>query len=158
SVTLAMRDIDRDFTTKVLVRRDADIRALTDLHDRTVAVGSRDSTTSRILPTFFLRRAGVAIDRLKLLAFESDPGKHGDPPRSELDVLAALHDGRAQAGVVGCTVWQNEQAAGHVDPHRVEILWTTPAYDHHALDALPSIPEEKAKNLTRVLLDMRWSN
>src|SRR5262249_52152824 len=29
SVTLAMRDIDRDFTTKILVRRDAGIRSLT---------------------------------------------------------------------------------------------------------------------------------
>src|SRR4051812_31158050 len=33
-ITLGMRDIDRDFQTKVLVRRDAGIRALTDLQDR----------------------------------------------------------------------------------------------------------------------------
>src|SRR5262249_53946389 len=49
SLTLGMRDIDRDFTTKILVRRDAGIGALTDLHDRTVAVGSRDSAKARIL-------------------------------------------------------------------------------------------------------------
>jgi ABC-type phosphate/phosphonate transport system substrate-binding protein len=158
SITLGMRDIDRDFTTKILVRRDAGIRALTDLHDRAVAVGSKDSVKARILPLFFLKRAGVQIDRLKLLPFEADPGKHGDPPRSELDVLAALHDGRAQAGAIGSLVWQAEQAAGRVDPHRVEMLWTTPAYDHHALDALPSIPEEKAKSLQRVLFEMRWNN
>ncbi|MFT3769356.1 MAG: PhnD/SsuA/transferrin family substrate-binding protein [Minicystis sp.] len=158
SVTLGMRDIDRDFTTKILVRRDAGIRALTDLHERNVAVGSKDSVKARILPLFFLKRAGVQIDKLKLLPFEIDPGKHGDTPRSELEVLAALHDGRAQAGAVGSIVWQQEQAAGRVDPHRVETLWTTPAYDHHALDALPTIPEEKAKALTRVLFDMRWNN
>lgn len=158
SVTLAMRDIDRDFTTKILVRRDAGIRSLTDLHDRVVAVGSKDAVKSRILPLFFLRRAGVELDRLKLLPFEIDPGKHGDTPKSEIEVLAALHDGRAQAGAVGSLVWQAEQAAGRVDPHKLETLWTTPAYDHHALDALPSIPEEKAKSLTRVLFEMRWNN
>jgi ABC-type phosphate/phosphonate transport system substrate-binding protein len=158
SVTLAMRDIDRDFTTKVLVRRDAGIRALTDLHDRTLAVGSRDSVKSRILPLFFLKRGGVQIDKLKLVPFEADVGKHGDTPKSEMDVLAAIHDGRAQAGLVGCLVWQAEQAAGRVDPHRVETLWTTPAYDHHALDALPTIAEDKAKALTRVLFEMRWNN
>src|SRR5271170_383788 len=63
SVTLAMRDIDRDFTTKILVRRDAGIGSLTDLHDRIVAVGSRDSVQARILPLFFLKRAAVEIDR-----------------------------------------------------------------------------------------------
>lgn len=158
SVTLGMRDIDRDFTTKILVRRDAGIRALTDLHDRTVAVGSRDAVKSRILPLFFLKRAGVAIDKMTLLPFESDLGKHGDTLRSELDALAALHDGRAQAAAVGCLVWQAELAAGRIDPHKVETLWTTPAYDHHALDAMGSIPEEKAKGLTRVLFEMRWNN
>jgi phosphonate transport system substrate-binding protein len=158
SVTLAMRDIDRDFTTKILVRRDAGIGALTDLHDKTVAAGSRDSAHARILPLFFLRRAAVEVDRLKLLPFEHDLGKHGDTPRSEIEVLAALHDGRAQAGMVGSVVWQQEQAAGRVDPHRVETLWTTPAYDHHVLDALPSLPEQKAKDLTRVLFEMRWNN
>jgi phosphonate transport system substrate-binding protein len=158
SVTLAMRDIDRDFTTKILVRRDAGIGALTDLHDKTLAVGSRDSATARILPLFFLRRAGVTVDRLKLLPFEHDLGKHGDTPRSEIEVLAALHDGRAQAGLVGSVVWQAEQAAGRVDPHRLETLWTTPAYDHHAIDALPGLPEQKAKDLTRVLFEMRWNN
>jgi phosphonate transport system substrate-binding protein len=158
SITLGMRDIDRDFQTKILVRRDAGIGALTDLQDKTVAVGSKDSVKARILPLFFLRRAGVELDRLKLLAFESDPGKHGDTPRSEMEVLAALHDGRAQAGAVGNTVWQAEQAAGRVDPHKVEMLWTTPAYDHNALDALPTLPEERAKSLTRVLFEMRWNN
>ncbi|APR87217.1 hypothetical protein A7982_12566 [Minicystis rosea] len=158
SVSLAMRDIDRDFTTKILVRRDAGIRALTDLHDRAVGVGSKDAVKSRILPLFFLKRAGVQIDRLKLNPFETDPGKHGDTPRSELEVLAALHDGRVQAGAIGSIVWQQELAAGRVDPHRVETLWTTPAYDHHVLDALPTISEEKAKGLTRVLFDMRWNN
>ncbi len=158
SVTLGMRDIDREMCTKILVRRDAGIGALTDLHGHTLAIGSRDSAKARILPLFFLKRAGVEIDKLKLVPFEHDPGKHGDTPRSEIEVLAALHDGRAQAGVVGSLVWQAEQAAGRVDPHRVEILWTTPAYDHHALDALPGLPEQKAKDLTRVLFEMRWNN
>jgi phosphonate transport system substrate-binding protein len=158
SVTLGMRDIDRDFSTKILVRRDAGIGALTDLHGHTMAIGSRDSAKARILPLFFLKRAGVEVDKIKLLPIEHDPGKHGDTARSEIEVLAALHDGRAQAGVVGSIVWQAEQAAGHVDPHRVETLWTTPAYDHHALDALPGLPEQKAKDLTRVLFEMRWNN
>jgi ABC-type phosphate/phosphonate transport system substrate-binding protein len=158
SVTLGMRDIDRDFATKILVRRDAGIRALTDLHDRPVAVGTRDSVKAKILPLFFLKRGGVQIDKLMQIPFESDLGKHGDTQKAEIDVLAAIHDGRAQAGFVGSIVWQQELSAGRIDPHRVETLWTTPAYDHHALDVLPTLSEEKAKNLTRVLFEMRWNN
>jgi ABC-type phosphate/phosphonate transport system substrate-binding protein len=158
SLTLAMRDIDRDFQSKILVRRDAGIRSLTDLCDRTLAVGARDSVQARILPLHFLKRAGVEVPKIKLLPFESDLGKHGDPPRSEAEVIAAVHDGRAHAAAVGNAVWQAEQAAGRVDPHRVETLWTTPAYDHHAIDALPSLPEQRAKDLGRVLFEMRWNN
>src|SRR4029079_8774929 len=50
SVGLAMRDIDRDFQTKVLVRRDAGIRSLADLQGKVMAVGSRDCVQARILP------------------------------------------------------------------------------------------------------------
>jgi phosphonate transport system substrate-binding protein len=158
SVAVAMRDIDRDFSTKILVRRDAGIGALTDLCGRVMAVGSRDSAHARILPLHFLKRAGVAIDKISLLPFEADLGKHGDTLRAEIDVLAALQDGRAQAGAIGAHVWQTEQAAGRVDPHKVEILWTTPAYDHHVLDALPALPEAKVQAFGRVLFDMRWNN
>ena len=80
-----MRDIDRDFTTKVLVRRDAGVRALSDLCDRVVAVGAKDSARARILPLFFLRRAGVELDRLQLLGFDHDLGKHGDTLRDEME-------------------------------------------------------------------------
>lgn len=157
-LTLGTRDIDRDFTTKILVRRDAGIRALADLHDKLFAVGSRDSVQAKILPLHFLKRGGVDITRLKLLPFESDLGKHGDTLQSELDVLAAVHDGRAQACAVGSVVWQAQQSAGHVDPHKVETLWTTPAYSHHALDALSTLPEQKAQAFQRVLFDLRWNN
>lgn len=157
-VLIAMRDTDRDFQTKILVRRDAGIGALSELHDKTLAVGSKDSAQARILPLFFLKRAGVDLSKVTLLPFEGDAGKHGDPPQSELEVLAAVQDGRAHAGVVGSLVFQTELAAGRVDPHRVETLWTTPAYDHHVLEARSSFPEARALALQRVLLDLRWNN
>lgn len=155
---LGMRDIDRDFQTKILVRRDAGIRSLTDLHDKSLAVGSRDSVQARILPLYFLKRGGVDLTRLKLVPFESDLGKHGETQQSELDVLAAVHDGRAQACAVGSLVWQAQQSAGNIDLHKVETLWTTPPYDHHALDALPTLAEQRAQAFQRVLFDLRWNN
>src|SRR5690348_11505266 len=139
SRALGMRDSDRDFHAKVVVRKDAGIRSLADLAGKTLAVGSHDSTQARILPLHFLREAGAPLERCKVLAFDTDLGKHGDTGTSELDVLAALRDGRAQAGAVGDLVWVNEQSAGRVDPSKIEVLWTTPPFDHCMFDALPTL-------------------
>jgi ABC-type phosphate/phosphonate transport system substrate-binding protein len=158
SLSLGMRDSDRDFTAKVLVRRDAGIRSLAELRGKTLAVGSRDSTQARILPLYFLKEAGVDPASLKVLAFDTDLGKHGDTGTSELDVLTALHDGRAQAGTVGDLVWVNEQAAGRVDASKVEVLWTTPPFDHCMFDALPTLSPSKAEAFRRALFAMRWDD
>jgi ABC-type phosphate/phosphonate transport system substrate-binding protein len=156
SRSLGMRDTDRDFRAKVVVRKDAGIGAIADLAGKTLAVGSRDSTQARILPLHFLGAGGVDLGAVRLLPFDTDLGKHGDTGTSELDVLRALHDGRAQAGTLGDLVWVTEQAAGRVDPSLVEVLWTTPPFDHCMFDALPSIAEEKAEAFRRTLFAMRW--
>src|SRR6185295_8961490 len=66
SVSLGMRDSDRDFRAKIVVRRAAGIKSIQDLAGRTLAVGSRDSTQARILPLQFLRKAGIDLGKLKL--------------------------------------------------------------------------------------------
>src|SRR2546421_2985550 len=47
SLSLGMRDSDRDFRARLIVRRDAGIATLADLAGKRVAVGSRDSTQAR---------------------------------------------------------------------------------------------------------------
>jgi len=156
SLSLGMRDSDRNFKSKVLVRRDAGIRRLSDLAGRTLAVGSRDSTQARILPLHFLKEAGVDPGHVKLLPFDTDLGKHGDTGTSELDVLAAVHDGRAQAGAVGDLVWVQEQAAGRVNASKVDVLWTTPPFDHCMFDALSTLDPARAPDFQDALFAMSW--
>jgi ABC-type phosphate/phosphonate transport system substrate-binding protein len=158
SRSLGMRDSDRDFRSKVVVRKDAGIRSLEDLPGKTLAVGSRDSTQARILPLHFLKAMGVDFGRVKVLPFDTDLGKHGDTGTSELDVLKALREGRAHAGTVGDLVWVTEQAAGRVDPGAVDVLWTTPAFDHCMFDALPTMPDDRAAAFRRALDAMSWED
>jgi ABC-type phosphate/phosphonate transport system substrate-binding protein len=158
SISLGMRDSDRDFHAKVIVRRDAGITALKDLEGKILAVGSSDSTQARILPLYFLGQEGVDLSRLKILRFDTDLGKHGDTGTSELDVLRALHEGHADAGTIGDLIWVNEQAAGHVDSGRVEVLWTTPGFDHCMFDGHPLVSPEKIEAFKRALFAMRWDN
>jgi ABC-type phosphate/phosphonate transport system substrate-binding protein len=158
SLSLGMRDSDRDFHAKVVVRRDSGIKSLNDLAGKTLAVGSADSTQARILPLYFIAKEGVDVSQITLLPFDTDLGKHGDTGSSEIDVLKALHDGRADAGTVGDLIWVNEQAAGHVDASRVEVLWTTPGFDHCMFDAHPSLAPEKVESFKRALFAMKWEN
>jgi ABC-type phosphate/phosphonate transport system substrate-binding protein len=158
SLSLGMRDSDRDFHSKIIVRRDAGIKALGDLHGKTLAVGSRDSTQARILPLHFLAREGLDLSKINLLRFDTDVGKHGDTGTSEIDVLRALHEGRAQAGAVGDLIWVTEQSAGRIDASLVEALWTTPPFDHCMFDALPSLAVEKAERFKKALFAMNWNN
>ena len=156
SLSLGMRDSDRDFRAKIVVRKDAGLKSPKDLAGKTLAVGSRDSTQARILPLHFLREEGVDLARVKLLAFDTDLGKHGDTGTSELDVLAALKDGRAQAGTVGDLIWTLEQAAGHVDASTLTVLWTTPGFDHCMFDALPTLSTQKIESFKKALFAMSW--
>lgn len=156
SLSLGMRDSDRDFQAKIIVRKDAGIRTLADLAGKTLAVGSRDSTQARILPLHFLKKQGVDLGKVKLLPFDTDLGKHGDTGTSEIDVLLALHEGRAQAGTVGDLIWLAEQAAGRVDPAKIEVLWTTPGFDHCMFDALPTLAKSKIEPFQRALFAMNW--
>ncbi|MBL8721248.1 MAG: PhnD/SsuA/transferrin family substrate-binding protein [Myxococcales bacterium] len=158
SLSLGMRDSDRDFRSKVVVRKDAGIRSVKDLLGKTLAVGSRDSTQARILPLHFLATEGVDLAAVKLLPFDTDLGKHGDTGTSEIDVLAALRDGRAQAGTVGDLIWVLEQAAGRIDPSQLEVLWTSPGFDHCMFDALPSLAAQKSEAFTRALFAMSWDD
>ena len=158
SLSLGMRDTDCGFQSKIVVRKDAGIRDLRGLEGMTLAVGSRDSTQARILPLYYLEKEGVNLARTRLLRFDTDLGKHGDTGTSELDVLAALHDGRAQAGAVGDLIWVTEQSAGRVDSNKLEVLWTTPGFNHCMFDALPTLPREKAEAFQQALFAMRWDN
>ena len=156
SLSLGMRDSDRDFRAKLVARKDSGVRGPKDLAGKTLAVGSRDSTQARILPMYFLGKEGVDFGKCKLLPFDTDLGKHGDTGTSELDVLTALREGRAQAGTVGDLIWAMEQAAGRIDPSQIEAVWSTPPFDHCMFDALPSLPRESADAFWRALEAMKW--
>jgi len=158
SLSLGMRDSDRDFHAKVIVRRDRGVKSLKDLEGKTLAVGSADSTQARILPLYFLAKEGVDLNRVNILPFDTDLGKHGDTGTSEIDVLKALHEGRADAGTLGDLIWVNEQAAGHIDSNKVEVLWTTPGFDHCMFDALSALAPAKVESFKRALFAMKWDN
>src|SRR6185436_8056851 len=51
-----------------------------------------------------------------------------------------------------------EQAAGRVDTTKLEVLWTTPGFDHCMFDVLPGFPEAMREAFTKRLLAMSWDD
>jgi phosphonate transport system substrate-binding protein len=156
---LAMRDADAAYTTVLAARADRPIRSPADLRGMRVALGSADSVQAAILPLHYLRRAGLDPDRdCALVRFDLDVGKHGDTGTSELEVLRALREGEADAGLLGGPSWDAQVAKGGVDPARVRAVWTSPGYCHCNFTALAEFPEELGRRWVESLLAMRYED
>ncbi|MGH2707094.1 MAG: phosphate/phosphite/phosphonate ABC transporter substrate-binding protein [Actinomycetota bacterium] len=156
---LAMRDADREFTTRVVARVDRGIAGLEDLRGKRLAIGSADSAQAAILPLYYLRQAGLDPESdLSLLRFDLDVGKHGDTGRSELEVLRALHEDRADAGALGDPTWIRELEHGHVNSALLRSVWSSPPYYHCNFTALPGFDPERARRFTDALLRMDYND
>lgn len=159
AVALAMRDTDQGFTSKLIARADSGVKGPADLRRKRVGVGSRDSAQAAILPLEHVRRAGLEAGRdYEALRFDIDVGKHGDTGTSELEVVKAIAERRADAGFVGDATWANLIAQGQVDRNAMLAVWTSPPFDHCNFTALPTLDPGKRKSFVEGLLAMRYDD
>ncbi len=156
---LAMRDTDLGWTTVVIAPTGGAVASLADLKNRTLALGSRDSGHAAILPVHFLRQHGLDEGRdYQSLRFNTDVGKHGDTGTSEIDVLRAVFDGRADAGAVGSPFWSNVQAQQIVPAGAVTAVWTSPPYSHCMFTARVNLDTDLQQRFVRALMAMSFDN
>jgi phosphate/phosphite/phosphonate ABC transporter binding protein len=156
---LAMRDVDARFTSVFVARADSGIRSLSDLRGKRVALGSADSAQAAILPVHYLRQAGVRVEKeCSLVRFDLDVGKHGDTGTSELEVLRAVSDGRADAGALAESTWVHQTAKGSPDARQLRPIWTSPGYCHCVFTALGDFPEDCGQRWTNALLAMHFDD
>jgi phosphonate transport system substrate-binding protein len=156
---LAMRDTDLGWKTVIVAPTGGAVAALADLKGRVLALGSRDSGHAAILPAHFLRQAGLEEGRdYRSLRFDTDVGKHGDTGTSEVDVLRAVLDGRADAGAVGSPFWANVQAQQLVPAGALSVVWTSPPYSHCMFTARADLDPALARRFVDALLAMSFDN
>jgi ABC-type phosphate/phosphonate transport system substrate-binding protein len=137
---VAMRDADLGWMTKIVAVTGGPISALADLKNRTLALGSRDSGHAGILPVHFLEQQGMCEGSdYQTLRFDSDVGKHGDTGTSEVEVVRAVLDGRADAGAVGSPFWNTVQSERLVPEGALREIWSSPAYNHCMFTARPDL-------------------
>ena len=156
---LAMRDTDRDRVTHLLTRTDGEVRTVSDLRGRTIAVGASDSPQATLLPLHHLQKHDLVAGRdVKAMRHDVLVGKHGDHIGGERDALQALMDGRADAAAVLDLNWQLWSTDGTADPGRVQVLDTTAPFDHCNFTATERLTPERAEQWTRVLLSMNYDH
>jgi len=156
---VAMRDTDLGWMTKIVAVTGGKISVLADLKNRTLALGSRDSGHAAILPVHFLEQQGMREGRdYRTLRFDSDVGKHGDTGTSEVEVVRAVLDGRADAGAIGSPFWNTVRSERLVPEGALSEVWSSPAYNHCMFTARPDLDLDMERRFADALSAMSYDN
>jgi phosphonate transport system substrate-binding protein len=156
---IAMRDTEVGWMTKIVAVTGGPVANLADLRDRTLALGSRDSGHAAILPVHFLGKQGlIEGQHYRTLRFNSDVGKHGDTGRSEVEVVRAVLDGRADAGAIGSPFWSTVRSERLVPEGALTEIWTSPAYNHCMFTARPDLDPALERRFAEALSKMDYDN
>lgn len=156
---VAMRDTDLDWTTKIVAVSKGSVATFADLRGRTLALGSRDSGHAAILPVHFLGQQGLVEGQdYQTLRFDSDLGKHGDTGASEVEVVRAVLDGRADAGAIGSRFWKAVQSQGLMPEGALQEIWTSPPYHHCMFTARPDLDPALEQRFAEALSAMSYDN
>jgi len=156
---VAMRDTDLAWTTKIVAVNGGAVASLKNLKNRKLALGSRDSGHAAILPVHFLEQHGlVEVRDYRSLRFDSDVGKHGDTGSSEVEVVRAVLDGRADAGAIGSPFWKTVRAERLAPEGALSEIWTSPPYNHCMFTARPGLDAGSERRFAEALAGMSYDN
>jgi ABC-type phosphate/phosphonate transport system substrate-binding protein len=92
------------------------------------------------------------------LRFNSDVGKHGDTGTSEVEVVRAVLDGRAEAGAIGSPFWSTVRAQRLVPEGALTEIWTSPPYNHCMFTARPDLDPDLERRFAEALFAMSYDN
>lgn len=148
ATVIAQRDIDAEFRSVFVANADAeiepfdDVAGLTALRGTRFTFGSESSTSSRMMPQYFLDQAGVTLDQ-----FDGEVGFAG----SHDAVLAVVQAGSYETGVLAEAVWESRVEDGTVDTSEVVRVFTTPPYGNYHWLLHPSVSDRFGDDIeTRV--------
>lgn len=150
---LAMRDTDCDLTS-VVIARAGDLREVSELTGKRIAVGASDSPQATLIPLGALAERGIEG---QVVRHEIAYGKHGDHVGGERDAVKALLAGTVDAA---CLIDGNRLAfvrEGLIPVNGVRVLLQTEPYDHCNFTVLDGGPPATSR-FTELLLAMSYDD
>jgi phosphonate transport system substrate-binding protein len=131
AVYVAQRDIDAAFKSVFIANSASGIAPVTSVDGLTAfkgtrfTFGSESSTSGRLMPQYFLDKAGVAITD-----FSGPAGYSGSHDKT----IDLVESGTFEGGALNVQVWNARTQANTVDTSKVTVVFTTPPYhDYHWL-------------------------
>ncbi len=105
-----------------------------ELEGRTFTFGSKGSTSGRLMPEYYLRKA-----------FNRTPGqifKRVGYSGNHSKTIALVQSGSYEIGAVNYRVWEKEVKEGKVDLEKVSVIWKTPEYTDYNWTIRPDVTED----------------
>lgn len=144
---------DQFFKSYLIAHKSTEMAASTHfplLNDYTFTFGSKDSTSGRLMPQYFIEKnTGKPIEQIfKRIGFS------GDHSRTISQVEAGVY----QVGAVNYKVWDTAVENGDVDTSKVKVIWESPTYPDYQWTVHSGVDEKFGagfkEKLTKTLIGM----
>jgi phosphonate transport system substrate-binding protein len=116
---LVQRERDQNFHSLFITRADSGISRLEDLPAHTFAFGDINSTSGHLMPRYFMREAGISLDR-----FQTPPIYSGGHDATAL----AVANKKVDAGALDEAVYERMFKEGKLDAAQVKVFYKTPPF------------------------------
>ena len=146
---LIMRDIDRLFSSVVLVRAETEDKALQDLQGKSFAFGSRLSTSGHFMPRYFFNKQNISPETF--FSRIDYTGKHDK-------TAYAVRDKRAYAGVANSGIIDEMYQDGRLKLSEVRVIWESPPYPDYVWAIQARIAPEVKRRIEKAFLNMQAAN
>ena len=95
TISLGMRDVDRDFVSYLVTTKESNINTWSDLCNKRLATGTYDSPQAYVVPMHNLLSSlpSSVLSTIDVTRYDFDTGKHGDTAVGEVHVIDALRTG-----------------------------------------------------------------
>jgi phosphonate transport system substrate-binding protein len=143
-IPLVQREEDEKFRS-VFIATDPALKGLADLKGHDFSFGSQSSTSGHLMPRSYLLAAGIDPDKhLKRVAYS---GAHDA-------TVAAVASGKVDAGALNISVWEKLVADKKVDPAKVRVFYTTPAYFDYNWSVHADMPAATRQKLAQAFTEL----
>jgi phosphonate transport system substrate-binding protein len=135
---IAQRDTDPQSSSVFIANKKSGVQPVTSveglkaLKGKTFTFSGEVSTPGRIMPQYFLKRAGVQPKDFKGGAGFS---------KSDQATVELVKTGTYDTGVLDERVWEKHLQEGRVDPNQVLMIWRTPAYPNYHWVIHPNVKQ-----------------
>lgn len=143
AVPLVQRDVDRQFHSLLITRKNTGIDSLASLKGKTFCFGDINSTSGHLFPYLAMKNVGILPDSsLKSYRYT---GSHAATAQ-------AVSTGACDAGSLDETVYNSMVADGKIPGKDMKVFFTTPAFADYVWAARKDLPQGVEQKFSQALL------